>query len=101
MTSLVFLTANNAEARENSKISPFGTVRFSIAEMVSAEEVLTVAVAMALRSVNDLCVMSTILFIYFPLMGFVIKNFSAPNLKFRFDAFYKFIAGFHRCNSVF
>jgi len=52
--------AKSAATRENSKMSPLGTLRCSIASIVCCDEVLTVAIAMALRNVDDLCVMSTI-----------------------------------------
>src|SRR5574337_670147 len=61
MTSLVFLIANNPAALENSNTFPFGTWLFFIASMVSCFDVLTIAVAMALRKLLVLFVMSFIL----------------------------------------
>lgn len=54
------LTPNKPATLANSKISPLGTVLFWMASMVSFLETLTTAVAMALRSVKVLCVISTI-----------------------------------------
>lgn len=57
--SLVFLMASKPAARENSKISPLGTVLLRIASIVSGFDTERMAPAMAFRRLGDLWVMST------------------------------------------
>src|SRR6478735_874804 len=96
ITSLVFLIASKAAARANSKISPLGTLRFSIAVIVACADTLTSAVAIALRSEKLLCVMFTILLINFPLMIAFLHNFPTPYRQFFFDSFYQFFTTIDR-----
>src|SRR5688500_9036123 len=79
ITSLVFFTASNPAARENSNTSPLGTFFCWIAAIVALCETVTVAVAIALRSVSYLWVMLTISVVFLPLIGVVFKQFPAPD----------------------
>ncbi|MNR14037.1 hypothetical protein D3C85_1304870 [compost metagenome] len=84
MRSLVFFTPNSPAARANSKTSPLGIFRCSMASIVSGLDTLTVAVAMAILSVFDFFVMFTISAVFLPLMSFILKYFLSPDREFRF-----------------
>jgi hypothetical protein len=84
MTSAVLFAANNAATRADSNTFPFGTVPFFKASIVSIELTLTIAVAIALRSVDDLWVMLIMVHraffcIFFPGCGLIFKNFFSPH----------------------
>src|SRR5689334_20868134 len=92
ITSLVFFTASKPAARENSNTSPFGTFLVFMASIVDCSETVTIALAMAFRSVLYLCVMFTMSVVFLPLIGIVFKQFLTPDRQFFFDSLNYFFA---------
>src|SRR5437016_5750956 len=96
-----FLNSVLPQLFHSNFIEPISICLLLIASIVSCCETFTIAVAIALRRLFVLCVMSTIR-IYFPLMRFILstgsygKNFLSPHRQFRFNSFNNFIACFYR-----